>query len=194
MTALGVALKEWAAICLALAEGRQTLLLRKGGIAEPGGAFRVEHPRFWLMPTYVHQQEAGLADAYRDLLSRARAEQPPPGVVRLTHFAEVTAACHCGTLEQVLSLEGEHGWSREAVEARFRYRAPGLFVIAVRVYRAGREVELPMTPYLEGCKSWVELGREEPVGLAMPVLADGAFTTRCRPLDRLIAAARTSGG
>jgi hypothetical protein len=43
MTELGVALKEWAVICQALAEGRQTILLRKGGIAEPGGAFRVEH-------------------------------------------------------------------------------------------------------------------------------------------------------
>ena len=29
---LKYALKEWAAICQALAEGRQTLLLRKGGV------------------------------------------------------------------------------------------------------------------------------------------------------------------
>ena len=47
------ALKEWAVICRALAEGRQSLLLRKGGIAEAGGAFQVEQPRFWLLPTYV---------------------------------------------------------------------------------------------------------------------------------------------
>ncbi|HYV35699.1 MAG TPA: DUF1802 family protein, partial [Gemmataceae bacterium] len=41
------AFKEWAAICKALAEGRQGLILRKGGIAEPGGDFQIEHTRFW---------------------------------------------------------------------------------------------------------------------------------------------------
>ena len=35
------AFKEWAVICRALAEGRQALILRKGGIAEAGGDFRV---------------------------------------------------------------------------------------------------------------------------------------------------------
>ncbi len=38
-----IAMKEWAAVCLALAEGRQSLLLRKGGIAEGSGGFRMEH-------------------------------------------------------------------------------------------------------------------------------------------------------
>ena len=50
------AFKEWAVICRALAEGRQALILRKGGIAEAGGRFEVEHTRFWLFPTYTHQQ------------------------------------------------------------------------------------------------------------------------------------------
>jgi len=45
------ALKEWAVTCRALAEGRQAILLRKGGIGEAGGAFQVEHTRFWLLPT-----------------------------------------------------------------------------------------------------------------------------------------------
>ena len=33
------AFKEWAVICKALATGRQLLILRKGGIDEPGGDF-----------------------------------------------------------------------------------------------------------------------------------------------------------
>ena len=40
---LPIAFKEWAVICEALALGRQALILRKGGIAETGGAFRPEH-------------------------------------------------------------------------------------------------------------------------------------------------------
>jgi hypothetical protein len=188
MSELSVGLKEWAVICLALAEGRQTILLRKGGIAEPGGAFRVEHTRFWLLPTYLHQQESGVVEAYHDLLRRARDEPPPAGVVRLTHFAEVTAVYHCETVEQALALEGQHGWSRETVEARFRYRSPGLFVLAARVYRAGRPAEVAMTPYLEGCKSWVELGRGITFDPPEPVLTNDDFTARCRPLERLPAA------
>ena len=46
------AFKEWAVICRALAEGRQALILRKGGIAEPGPTFQPEHSHFWLYPTY----------------------------------------------------------------------------------------------------------------------------------------------
>src|SRR3954447_15542724 len=83
------ALKEWAAVCKALAEGRQALLLRKGGIAEPGGDFVVQHSRFWLLPTYVHQQREGLQPEAHPLLDQAEAERPPAGVVRLTHFGEV---------------------------------------------------------------------------------------------------------
>ena len=84
------ALKEWAVICRALAEGKQSLLLRKGGIAEPGGDFAVEHTRFWLMPTYTHQQRAGIADTALPLLEAAEADRPAAGVLRLTHWAEVT--------------------------------------------------------------------------------------------------------
>ena len=36
-TALQVALKEWATVCHALETGRQTVLLRKGGIYEAAG-------------------------------------------------------------------------------------------------------------------------------------------------------------
>ena len=37
------ALKEWAVVCKALEEGRQILLLRKGGIMEYRQGFEVKH-------------------------------------------------------------------------------------------------------------------------------------------------------
>ena len=40
---LNVAFKEWAVVCQALAAGRQSVILRKGGIAEEGGIFRPEY-------------------------------------------------------------------------------------------------------------------------------------------------------
>ena len=82
-----VAFKEWAAICRALATGRQDVIIRKGGIVEPGGEFRLDHRRFLLMPTFLHQSADQLIPAARDLLDHIDADRPPPGMVALTHEA-----------------------------------------------------------------------------------------------------------
>src|SRR5207244_3912009 len=57
-----VAFKEWAGVCDALLQGRQSIIVRKGGISEgPGpGVFVPEHAEFWLYPTAVHQAQQGL--------------------------------------------------------------------------------------------------------------------------------------
>ncbi len=143
MTGLRHAFKEWAVICQALAEGRQSLILRKGGIAESQGTFAVEQRRFWLYPTYVHQQESAVVEEALPLLRRAETERPPAEVVRLSLFAEVVGIYHLHDVVGVLKLEGLHVWSRDTVVNRFLYREPCLFVLAVRVYRAPKPVELP---------------------------------------------------
>jgi hypothetical protein len=164
------AFKEWAVICRALAQGRQALILRKGGIAETTGDFRLEHTRFWLYPTYVHQQRDGIKPEALDLLEQVEAERPPHGVVRLSHFAEVTGVYHVHDLAAALLLDELHLWSGATVKARFAYRRPGLYVLPVRVYRAAQIVELAETSYYTGCKSWVELERELPTDGAVSVL------------------------
>ena len=50
------AFKEWAVVCAALASGRQSVILRKGGIHEGRDGFRVDHREFWLFPTRFHQE------------------------------------------------------------------------------------------------------------------------------------------
>jgi hypothetical protein len=169
------AFKEWAVICRALAEGKQAIILRKGGITEEGGSFRVEHDRFWLYPTYVHQQKGGIQAAALPLLEQAEAKRPPPGIVRLTHFAELAQVCHLADLDVILRLQDLHCWSEETVHARFAYRKPGLFVLAVRVYRAADEHDLAETAEYAGCKSWVELDRELPTEGATGVLDSQSF-------------------
>jgi hypothetical protein len=175
MTGLRTAFKEWAVICQALAQGRQALILRKGGIAEAGGAFRVEHERFWLFPTWVHQQNAGVVPELAALLGRLQNQRPPEGVVRLELFAEVQRVLRAATLEAALALAGLHGWSEDTVKARFAYRTPGLYVLAVKVWRLEKPHEIVDLPYYAGCKSWVELERELPVAQARPVLGEEAL-------------------
>ncbi len=186
MSGLRHAFKEWAVICRALAEGRQAIVLRKGGVAETTGKFQLEHPRFWLYPTYVHQQRDGVTADLLPLLEQAEAERPPEGVVRLTHVAETAGVYHLHNLPAALLLGGMHCWSAAIVKSRFEYKHPGLFVLPVRVYKAAQTFDLPETGHYAGCRSWVELEREMPTDGAAPVLSDEAYQEVLIRLDRLL--------
>jgi hypothetical protein len=180
------AFKEWAVICRALAEGRQALILRKGGIAEAAGHFEIEHTRFWLFPTYVHQQRDGIQPKALPLLEEAERNKPSEGIVRLSHFAEIGGIYRVRDLTRALLLGHLHLWSEATVRARFAYRGPGLYVVPVRVYQAAKEFELTITPYYQGCKSWVELEKEFPTEGARPVVSDADFRDVQRSLDLLL--------
>jgi hypothetical protein len=186
MSSLRQALKEWAVICRALALGRQAILLRKGGIAEETGIFQLEHTRFWLFPTQVHQQREGITDEARPLLQEVELEQPAPGTVTLTHFAEVQGMYWIEDVAAALRLIGLHCWSVATVASRFAYRRPGLAVVPVRVYRAADACSVTVTAAQTGCKSWVELEEGLSTQGATPVLEDEAFTEVLRTLDRLL--------
>jgi hypothetical protein len=180
------AFKEWAVICQALAEGRQALILRKGGIAEDGGDFAVVHNRFWLYPTYTHQQRAGVRPEALPILDQAEANRPPAGVLRLTHFAEVLGVYHVREVMPALMLAHLYLWSDETVEKRFAYRSPGLYVLPVRVWKAANVIELPERAEYAGCRSWVELERPLRTEGATPVLAEKALEDLRQSLSLLL--------
>lgn len=180
------AFKEWAVICQALAEGKQALILRKGGLAEAGGDFRLEHGQFWLFPTYTHQQREEVRPEAFPLLEQVEAERPPQGWIRLAHFAEVTGVYHVTDLVRALVLAHLHLWSEETVRKRFAYRQPGLYVLPVRVYRAEKLQQIPDTARYQGCRSWVDLEQDLPTGAGTPVLGDAAMEDLHRSLDVLL--------
>lgn len=186
MTMLQHAFKEWAVICRALAEGRQSIILRKGGIAEDGGDFQVEHTRFWLFPTYVHQQTDGIQEDARPLLEQALAEKPPPGTLHLSHWVEVTGVYHVHDLTLALLLAHLHSWTPATVEKRFNYRSPGIYVLASRVHRAPQVHVVPDLPRYEGCRSWVELEEALPTEGSQPVLSEAAYRNVLLQLDMIL--------
>src|SRR5260370_36430861 len=101
-----VALKEWAVICRDLAEGRQFIALRKGGIREPARGFNVEHSEFFLFPTYVHQNEDELIDAARVGLPEVARSAPPGGLLHLDLYARVAAVIEFTPLLALRPLAG----------------------------------------------------------------------------------------
>lgn len=166
---LSVAFKEWAVICAALAEGRQTLILRKGGISEDNGEFRPEHAEFLLYPTYFHEHRAGIKPEFVPLLDRAEAAKPKPGTVRFTHFVKVGSVAHVTDLDAALALDARHAWTPDVVKQRFNYRTPGLYVLNVRVFKLAQPVEVFESPEYAGCKTWVQLDTGADTAGAAPV-------------------------
>ncbi len=172
---LAIAFKEWAVICEALAQGKQSLILRKGGIAETAGRFRPDHNTFVLYPTAFHEHRENVKPAAGPLWEAAHQHPVPPGTLRFTHWVEVVAVQQIREFDRVLALEPLHVWSSEVVHQRFQYRTPGLFALVVRVYQLASEVLQAERPEYAGCKSWVQL--EAPVDTAgsEPVISDIRF-------------------
>ena len=152
-----VAFKEWAAICRALATGRQDVILRKGGIVEPGGGFRPDHARFLLLPTVLHQAPDSLIPAARDLLDDIDAARPVEGSVVLRHMATVHATRRIVRLEDLAPYRSRHVWSEAVVAERFHRWQDELHVLEVAVAPLPEPLVLPWRDAYGGCKSWVDL-------------------------------------
>ncbi len=173
------AFKEWALICRALASGRQTLVLRKGGIREEGGEFRPDHPAFLFFPTYFHQAPESVAPEARGMLEEMLREQPDSGVLRISHYAEVAEVIRVSSLEALLALRGMHVWSEAAAKERFhRWGEDAVLALVLRVYALPGPAILEMKPSYAGCKSWVELEDDVSVENSRAVLGEGEFARR----------------
>ena len=155
--AVRTAFKEWAVICRALVSGRQDVILRKGGIVEPGGAFRPEHARFLLLPTFLHQSAESLVPEARDLLSGIDDDRPPEGSVVFTHVADVVAAHRITERGALDSFRHRHVWAESVVDERFHRWQDELHVLEVTVTPLPFPVTLPFRESYGGCRSWVEI-------------------------------------
>lgn len=151
------AFKEWAVICRALASGRQDVILRKGGIAEPRGAFQVECRRFFLLPTFVHQGPEALIPEARDLLGDIDAYRPPEGSVIMTHVATVLDATRITAEADLARFRSRHVWADTVVAERFHRWKDELHVLEVAVEPLPEPLVLPWHDDYGGCKSWVAL-------------------------------------
>jgi hypothetical protein len=185
----GVAFKEWEGVCAALARGRQSLILRKGGIDEGPGGFVPEHNLFWLYPTRVHQAQQGLKPEALELAGGA--EATPEGTVGLSALAVVELVGRIDRAERLARLDDLHVWTAETVTKRFEYRRPGLWVLGVRVFRRERPLAVPVTPEHAGCKTWVPLEVAASTAGLVPALDATAFEAQ---LERLRAAVGSASG
>jgi hypothetical protein len=167
---LPVALKEWARVCAALESGRQSLLLRKGGIYESAGEFELENREFLLFPTYLHQSPRMLKPEVHDGLEARTAE---PDQVRLAAAGVVSDIIQLSSRAQMDALDDEHIWAPPLIDMRFSYKPENpLYLLLIRAYRLREPVTIANTPAYAGCKSWVPLEHAIATGDCTAVLDD----------------------
>ena len=108
------ALKEWSAAVRALLDGRQTVLLRKGGVHEK--RFAVTASRFLLFPTVAHSHAERVRPEHRDLLDPAAADSTEDALV-IRAGAKVVAAVEVNRPEALDKIASMHIWTAESVRA-----------------------------------------------------------------------------
>jgi hypothetical protein len=177
------AFKEWAIVVDALGRGEQIVILRKGGISEGRGGFKVERERFLLFPTLFHQQRESVIAPAQARYDEIAAGFAPPDRLRFEYLAEVVLAAKLNSLADAQALRGQHIWRDEVIAERFDWgREKAIFALGVRVLRLPKALELPMLPSYGGCKSWIELERDVDTSGALPVLSDAQFKAKMAKL------------
>ena len=186
---LAVALKEWAVAIRALREGRQILLLRKGGIREEGGEFNVPTRDVLLFPTYEHQMEqAGmLQPCYGSWLREEQRRKPSSEDVRFDAWARITDILVVRNFKALYTLKSQHIYD----DALLRFRTENdlqkpLYALFLRAYDLPASVTVPIEMDYYGCKSWITLEESVATGDTKPVLSDHTYAERARVTRRLL--------
>jgi hypothetical protein len=172
------ALKEWAVVCKALEEGRQILLLRKGGIMEYRRGFEVKHDEFLLFPTFEHQSKESIQPDYLSVLYSVLQNTPTNGKNKITSYAKVVDIKEVSDKSVLQKLEKYHIWNDRYVNIRMDYNSKRpMSVILLRVYKMDNPIEVDLKPEWAGCKSWIpiELSEHNSDEGRRPVLEDPKF-------------------
>lgn len=171
---MNVALKEWAVVAEALVQGKQTCLLRKGGIAEGKHGFELKHDRFWFFPTWEHQQHHWIRPEFQPLFQSL--EPTDPDTITLQHGAQVDEVLTAPTDINRLLNSSEHIWAEPYLRMRYDYRPDlPLYLVIVRAFSLSEPVLIPNDRRYKGCRSWVDLYQEIPFDNTVSSTSDAEF-------------------
>jgi hypothetical protein len=172
-----IGFKEWSLVCNALGHGTQSVILRKGGIAEgrEGFSFRRE---FFLFPTFFHEQIAKVRIAAADIAA-------PGNTIAIRWYAKVERALRINSVAIAEALAPLHILSIEVVRERFGYKGDGLNVAFVRIFEVSPVWVLQNEKRFAGCRSWIDLPAPSEMKMRA-VLDDSANTILRARFDQIV--------
>ena len=151
------ALKEWATVVKALEQGKQTVILRKGGILETASGFNIESKKFFLFPTWEHQETKHVKSEFQNFLTDVLNKKPDEGFNKITSYAEILFEKDIESADTINELSSFHVWSDSYIEERRNWMPEkpmkAVFLKTVII----PEFNLPLQTEFEGCKSWIEI-------------------------------------
>ena len=177
-------LKEWATVIKALENGKQTIILRKGGILETASGFNVESKKFLLFPTWEHQETKHVKPEFHGFLKNVLDNKPDEGFNKISSYAEVLDEKNIETKTIIDKLSEFHVWSDSYIEERRNWKPEKpLKVVFLRTYKIP-EIRIALKPEFEGCKSWIELNSNQISGQS--VLTDLEIETELKKFMEIV--------
>jgi hypothetical protein len=184
-----VALKEWAVVQRALLEGKQTILLRKGGLIEETGEFNLHAREFLILPTYIHSDERrnDIQPQYLNWLDDENSRRTSDGLIRFKSICTCHEIIKIKSADSLAKLSPEHIWSESYINMRLNWEPyKPLFALVVRAYRLSDPVVIAAKTSYYGCKSWVDLEESILVKDPIPALDDQEFQQKHQIFCELI--------
>ncbi len=154
-----LAFKEWSFIVDALGKGKQSIILRKGGVSEEDGGFDLKGKKFILYPTLFHQAEQMLKPQWLPYLNGNRF-YPSPDKVKIQYYAEVADSRIVTDWTSLSKLNNWHAWKEEVIKERFERWNKSVHLLVLQTFELPQIYELEVLPQYGGCKSWTELEPE----------------------------------
>jgi len=157
-----VAFKEWQLVAEAIAAGEQSVLLRKGGISEGKYGFQWLHERFFLFPSWFHEQAAQVRPGSDGAAREASAPRAEEGKVFFSVYVETVSSGRLTDWDEVQALAPWHIWEESVVRERYEWgEEPGIAYAVVRAWTLPRPWVLDDRAAFGGCRSWIGLPPEE---------------------------------
>jgi len=177
-------LKEWAIIIRALEKGDQTIILRKGGILDVESGFKIESKKFLLYPTQEHQESNHIKPQFYKYLEYVKSNLPKEGFNRIMSYAEVLEEVDISSEEIIKKLSAYHIWSDSYIKERRNWQSEKPMRVAfLKIYKIP-PFNTPIKPEYQGCKSWININAEIPVGEA--VLGDLEIESKLNEFKEII--------
>lgn len=156
-----LALKEWSIVCRALEDGKQSILLRKGGILEYKEGFEISQKIFLVYPTLEHQSKEYLQQDYLQEFELLLEKDDPNFEYKtntITILAQIEGIQEFNDESKLAKLEKYHIWNEKYVNMRMSYNPKKpMNALLLRIYKLPEPISVKVNPEWAGCKSWINI-------------------------------------